>query len=60
MRYKVQITETMQRIIEIEATDLHEAIRIIKKKYQKEEIILNEKDFIDVEFNVVNEKLEIM
>ena len=50
----------MQRIIEIEANDLHEAIRIIKKKYQKEEIILNEKDFIDVEFNVVNGKLEIV
>ena len=43
MKYKVQITETMQRIIEIEAIDLYEAIRTIKKKYRKEEIYIKRK-----------------
>ena len=43
MKYEVQMTETMQRIIEIEANDLYEAIRTIKKKYRKEEIYIKRK-----------------
>jgi len=42
MKYKVQITETLQRIIEVEASNEREALLSVKEKYKKENIGLNE------------------
>jgi hypothetical protein len=47
-KYKVEITETLQRILEVEANTLDEAITQVKEQYQREEIILDSNDFIDV------------
>ncbi len=55
MKYKVQITETLQRIIEVEASNESEAILNVKDKYKKEDIVLNETDYIDTEFDILDE-----
>lgn len=56
MKYKVQITETLQRIIEVEASSESEAILYVKEKYKKEDIVLNETDYIDTEFDILDEE----
>ena len=53
MKYKVEITETLQKTIEVEASDESEAILIVKNLYRKEEIILDDTSYIDTEFAVI-------
>jgi hypothetical protein len=45
-KYKVEITETLQRIVEIEATSAGKAVQKIRKQYKEEEIVLSENDFV--------------
>lgn len=45
--YKIEITETLQRIIEIDATSEVEAYDIINNQYKNGEIVLDSSDFID-------------
>ena len=53
MKYIIEITETLQRQIEVEAQNESEAINLIKEKYKNEEIILSEEDFIDSEIDII-------
>lgn len=46
--YNIEITEVLQRLIRIEANSKEEAIKLAKGKYQKEEIVLDYNDFVDV------------
>lgn len=59
MKYKVQITETLQRIIEVDALNEKEALLSVKEKYKKENIVLNEADYIDTEFDILDEENNI-
>lgn len=52
MKYKVEIKEVLQKIIEVDADNIEEALSIIKEKYRKEEIVLDDKDYIDTEFKI--------
>lgn len=47
--FKIEITETFQKIIEVKAKSADEAYKTVKEKYKNEEIILNENDYIDTE-----------
>ena len=51
--YKVQITETLQRTVEVEATDEDAAVDAVNNQYRDEEIILDSDDANDVEIEVV-------
>lgn len=51
--YKFEITETLQRIINIEAVDEKEAYEIINNMYSKEDIVLDSSDFVDSVINLV-------
>ena len=53
MKYIIEITETLQRQIEVEAQNESEVINLIKEKYKNEEIILSEQDFIDYEIDII-------
>ena len=53
MKYIIEITETLQKQVEVEAQNESEAIRIIKEKYKNEDIILTEQDFIDYEIDII-------
>lgn len=52
--YVVYVTETLQRKIIVEAETLTEAEEIVQEKYNNEEIVLNELDYLCVEFDAIN------
>lgn len=51
--YEVQITETLQRIVEVEAKDGNEAWELIHGRYYDEGIVLDADDCQGVEIEVV-------
>lgn len=51
MKYLIEITETLQKVLEIEADTEKEAILMVKKMYKNEDIILYPKDYIDVKID---------
>ena len=53
MKYKIEITETLQKTIEIEANSEEEALSIIKAKYVNEQIRLEVCDYMDTEISIV-------
>lgn len=50
--YKVEITETLQKVIKVEARNENEAIRLITEQYQNEEIVLDYNNFIDYDIDI--------
>ena len=59
MKYIIEITETLQKQIEVEAQNESQAIKLIKEKYKNEEIILTEQDFIDYETDIIKQSIYI-
>ena len=51
--YKIEITETLQRQIEVEESSKEEALKKIKEQYQNQEIVLNENDYVDTEYSYI-------
>ena len=54
-KYKIEITEYLQKRIVVEADTKRDAILKIKEKYNNEEIVLDSSDFIDSKINIVEE-----
>lgn len=52
-KHKVEITETLQRTIVVEAETEDEAIEIVRTKYETSEITLNSDDHIDTEITTL-------
>ena len=52
MNYKVEIKETLSKIVEIEADNEEGAIKEIRKQYINENIVLNADDYTDTEFKI--------
>ena len=50
MEYEVEVIETLKRQKVIEADSLDQALEKIQDEYKNCNIILNENDFVDVEF----------
>lgn len=55
MEYKIEIKETLSRIINVEAENESEAIAKARLKYKSEEIVLDNRDYIDTEINIYEE-----
>lgn len=53
MKYNVQITETLQRIVEVEATSAEDACVSVRQMYRNEEIVLDEGDYKGADFEVL-------
>lgn len=51
--FKIEIIETLVRIVTIEANTKDEAMDILMTDYNNAEIVLDADDFFDVEFNVI-------
>lgn len=45
--FKIEITETLQKAIEVSTSSLDGALEIIKNKYNNGEIVLDSNDYID-------------
>ena len=50
MRYKVTISETLERTVEVYATNDKDAINKVRKLYNKCSIVLTADDFDNVKF----------
>lgn len=53
MKIKIEITETLQKTIEIEADNVSDAISKVKNLYRKEDILLDSNDYVSTEIKVV-------
>ena len=53
--YRVEITETLQRIVYIDAKSAEEAKRNVEERYHNEEIVLDSSDYQDTEIEVVED-----
>ena len=54
-KYKVEITEYLQKTIEVDAKDEKEAYSKVKQMYDDEEIVLSADDFTDKEIKVLED-----
>ena len=57
-KFTVEITETLQRQIEVEAEDENEAISKVEDMYRNEEVVLDSGDYIDTDFNIIDKNGE--
>ena len=55
MKYKVEITETLKKIVEVEAESAAAARQIVKDRYHgtEDEYILTDANYYDTEFEVL-------
>ncbi len=56
MKFKVEITETLQRVVEVEAESKDEAVGIVHDKYRNEEIVLDESDFMGGDITIFEDE----
>ncbi len=54
-KYLVEITETLQKQITVSANSREEAEQKIRERYKDEDIVLNEKDYVNTDFHVLKE-----
>jgi 16S rRNA G966 N2-methylase RsmD len=52
MEYQVQIIESLQRTAAVDAASENEAVRLARRLYDEEEIVLDSKDFVGVDFTL--------
>ena len=53
--YRVVVTETLQRIVYVDAKSAEEAKDVAEERYRNEEIVLNWSDYQDTEIEVVED-----
>lgn len=54
--YTVEITETLCKQIQVKACSMREAIAKVKDDYRKEKIVLDDRHFLDSEFEIIDFK----
>ena len=54
MKYSVEITETLQRVVEVEADGVADAERIASDKYRQGQIVLDDTCCVDVVVRSLN------
>ena len=57
MKYKVNVEELLNRIVEVEAENEEEAEEKVKEMYMNEDIVLDASDFQGVEYFVQQKKV---
>lgn len=55
MNFKIEIKETLSRIIDIEADNEEDAIRKAREQYKNQKIVLDSSDYINTEINIYEE-----
>ena len=58
-RFKVTITETLKRTVEVEAGDQHEAEQLVSDDWHDSKYILDADDFVEVKFAVIDGRNEL-
>ena len=57
-KFSIEVLEVLSRIVEVEASDEEDAIKQVRQKYRKCEIVLDDSDYKETEFSVKDEKSE--
>ena len=57
-KFSIEVMEVLSRIVEVEASDEEDAIKQVRQKYRKCEIVLDDSDYKETEFSVKDEKSE--
>ena len=52
MKFQIQITETLQRLVDVDAKTVKDAETIVRKQYRSGRIVLDSFDFIGADFTV--------
>ena len=55
-KYTIEITETLQKQISVEANSYEEAERKVKEQYRNNDIILDSDDYIDTNYQCIKEE----
>lgn len=55
--FYISITETLNKIVEVQAEDEYEAIQKVSYAYYAGDIVLDSEDFVDTEFENDTERL---
>ena len=55
-KFSIEVMEVLSRIVEVEASDEEDAIKQVRQKYRKCEIVLDDSDYKETEFSVKDEK----
>ena len=53
-KFKIEVQEILQRVVEVEAETFDEALKIVNEKYSNEEIVLGSEDYIETDIRGVN------
>jgi hypothetical protein len=56
-KYEIEIKEELSRVVDIEAENYEQALKIAEAKYDSGEIALNENDYKGVEINPYDEEI---
>lgn len=54
-KFKIEIEETLTRVVEVEAINQEEAYNKVYEQYHEEEIVLTADDWEDTKFYALNE-----
>ena len=49
--FYISVTETLKRTVEVNATDVCEAIQKVSDAYYDGQVVLDSEDYVDVDFN---------
>lgn len=52
MTFRVEITETLSRVVEVESSSVQDAEEIVRKVWKKGEVVLDAGDFVGADFRV--------
>ena len=55
--FQIEISETLSRIVSVDANDIDEAIQKVREQYYQSDIVLDSEDFISVDFNEIDNSI---
>lgn len=55
--FQIEISETLSRIVSVDAKDIDEAIQKVREQYCQSDIVLDSEDFISVDFNEIDNSI---
>lgn len=58
--YKIEITETLKRVIEVEADSIESAVEKVQQQYDNEEIVLDSDDFNGMEITLSEDDSQVV
>lgn len=59
MKFEVQVTETLQKRVEVEAQSAEDAEAVVRRQYRVGEIVLDYADYIETEVSVVYDTIPL-